>query len=247
MSAGEKICYVLGAGGSIGSAVVERAAREGFDVLACVRTRSAALEERLADLARETGRRVESTSFDMTDDENLARALEEAVVSFGGPYALVNCAGVFSSGLLLGVTMEELRDVLECNFLAPLNAIRLLAPEMLRKRSGSIVNIASIRGLDAQKGLVAYGSSKAALCMATSILAKELGPFGVRVNAIAPGIVCGGMEESLSEEERERVLASCPMKRAATPEEVAGLVAYLLADDSKYVNGEVIRMDGGMR
>ena len=245
--AANKTAFVIGADGSIGSNMTSALARKGYDVVACAVAPNEEFEHALGKIAASTGSVVSPCYFDATDDAALEGELARAARVFGVPDALVNCAGILRTGLALGMPMSDIRESFEVNLFSHINAIRVLASEMIRRRSGAIVEIASTSGLCARKGDIAYGSSKAALCVAVAVLAQELGPFGLRVNAIAPGVVGGGMESLIADKERRALLSSCPLGRFASVQEVASLACFLLSDEASYINGETIRLDGGAR
>ena len=163
---------------------------------------------------------------------------------------LVNCAGVASSGLMQMTSMDTLREVMEVNFIGQMSLTQKVSKVMMRqykKDNGnySIVNIGSVGGIEAREGYLAYGSSKAAFMWATRCISKELAPYNIRVNAVAPGLIDTDMGDFKKDEEQEKILQSISMKRKGTPEEIAEVVYFLATDASSFITGSIINADGG--
>ena len=149
---------------------------------------------------------------------------------------LVNNAGIPSGGLMQMTSIDTLRDVMDVNFISQIALIQMVSKYMMRQKSGSIVNIGSVGGIEAREGYLAYGSSKAAFMWATRCISKELAPYNIRVNAVAPGLV---------DDEQEKILQAISMKRKGTPEEIAEVVYFLATDASSFITGSIINADGG--
>ncbi|SEQ17940.1 3-oxoacyl-[acyl-carrier protein] reductase [Lachnospiraceae bacterium NE2001] len=169
---------------------------------------------------------------------------------------LVNNAGVPSGGLMQMTSMDTLRDVMEVNFVGQISLIQKISKLMIREsnkeekvtgraRSRSIVNIGSVGGIEAREGYLAYGSSKAAFMWATRCISKELAPYNIRVNAVAPGLIDTEMGDFKADEEQQKILDAISMKRKGTPEEIAGVVYFLATDSSSFITGSIINADGG--
>jgi 3-oxoacyl-[acyl-carrier protein] reductase len=158
---------------------------------------------------------------------------------------LVNNAGVAHGGLFQMTSMDTIRQVFEVNFFSVLQLTQSVVRLMQKKKSGSIINMASVAGIDLQSGNIAYGVSKAALIAATKTLAAELGSSGIRVNAIAPGLTDTDMADSMEKEARQNMIAKTSLKRLALPTEIANVAVFLASDMSSFITGSVLCADGG--
>jgi 3-oxoacyl-[acyl-carrier protein] reductase len=191
-------------------------------------------------VAREAGGRA--VQADVASAGDAKRLVEEA----GDLDILVNNAGVTRDGLLLRMPDEDWRDVIETNLSSVFYTCRAAARGMMRKRSGSIVNLSSVVGLHGNPGQTNYSASKAGVIGFTKALARELGSRGVRANVVAPGYVSTRLTDVLSDELKEMMLANTPLGRLGTPEDVAGAVRFLCSDDASFITGEVLLVDGGL-
>jgi len=233
---------VTGGSGGIGGAICRRLARDGHHVyIHCHRGIEAAGE-----LAREIqacGGRAEVVSFDITDSD-ATRAALETVLAAGAIQILVNNAGVHDDAVLPGMSAAQWRRVIDVSVNGFFNATQPLLMPMIRARWGRIVSVSSIAALIGNKGQVNYAAAKGALNSATRALALEVATRGVTVNAVAPGIIATPMTHGLFDAAAiERLV---PMNRPGLPEDVAGVVAFLISDDAAYVTGQVLSVSGGM-
>jgi 3-oxoacyl-[acyl-carrier protein] reductase len=191
-------------------------------------------------VAREAGGRA--VQADVASAGDAKRLVEEA----GDLDILVNNAGVTRDGLLLRMPDEDWRDVIETNLSSVFYTCRAAARGMMKKHSGSIVNLSSVVGLHGNPGQTNYSASKAGVIGFTKALARELGSRGVRANVVAPGYVSTRLTDVLSDELKEMMLANTPLGRLGTPEDVAGAVRFLCSDDASFITGEVLLVDGGL-
>ncbi len=191
-------------------------------------------------VATEIGGRA--AQADVSDPEQ-ARALVETA---GEIAILVNNAGLTRDGVLARMTDADWRDVIETNLSSVFYTCRAASRGMMKRRSGSIVNISSIVGLRGNWGQTNYSSSKAGIIGFTKSLARELGSRGVRANVVAPGYVKTRLTDELPEEARDAMLANTPLGRLGDPEDIAGAVRFLCSDDASFITGEVLLVDGGL-
>lgn len=242
---GSRVALVTGGGTGIGAATARRLAADGYAVAVTGRRSEPieAIAEELGGLAVVADTGVEADA---------ARAVAETVERHGGLDALVLNAGIGGEGTLLDVTPATFEDVFRVNVTGAFLTARAALPHLLARR-GAIVAVSSVAGLRAGPASLAYCSSKAALTMLTRCLAVDHGPDGVRANCICPGWVRTPMADGemdslgLSREDAYALVSrDVPLRRASTPEEIAGSIAWLLSDDAAYVNGAVIPVDGGV-
>ena len=191
-------------------------------------------------MAREAGGRA--VEADVADPEQ-AHALIGAVDDLD---LLVNNAGVTRDGLIARMSDEDWRVVIETNLSGVFHTCRAAARGMMKRRSGSIVNISSIVGLHGNPGQTNYSASKAGIIGFTKALARELGTRGVRANVVAPGYIDTRLTQAIAEEMRELMLANTPLGRFGKPEDVAGAVRFLCSEEASFITGEVLLVDGGM-
>ena len=191
-------------------------------------------------VAKEAGGRA--VQADVSDPEDAKRLVEEA----GDLDVLVNNAGLTRDGLLARMPDDDWRAVLETNLSSVFYTCRAVTRGMMRKRSGSIVNVSSIVGVHGNWGQTNYGASKAGIIGFTKSLARELGSRNVRANVVAPGYVKTQLTDVLPEDARETLLASTPLGRLGEPEDIAGAVRFLCSDEASFITGEVLLVDGGL-
>ncbi|HEY5491415.1 MAG TPA: SDR family NAD(P)-dependent oxidoreductase [Gemmatimonadaceae bacterium] len=235
---------VTGAGRGIGAAIARELAREGSDV-ALVDLGAFDDAERLAAELRALGRKAVALRADVSDFAAAEGAVAAAVRALGRLDGLVCNAGVARDHASWKMTEAEWDQVIDVNLKGCFAFCRAAAPVFRAQKSGRIVTVASINGLRGKFGQSNYAASKAGVVGLTKTLAKELGPSGVNVNCVAPGIVRTEMTASLSAEVIAKSVAESALGRMGEPEEVASVVAFLLSDRARYVTGEVIKIDGG--
>ena len=185
-------------------------------------------------------------AIDLADVDAVAAVFKQIFSQFGRLDGLVNNAGVLHEGLLGMIRAEDIDHVLAVNVKAPLMMMQYASRMMARSRTGSIVNLVSIMGVNGAAGLSLYSASKAALVGATRSASKELAAKGIRVNAISPGFIDTDMTRAMPQAAHAKRVESIGMGRAGTPREVAELVAFLLGDSSAYITGQIIGIDGQM-
>ena len=240
-----KNVIITGSNRGIGSRVVELLASKGCNVWACARKKSDDFEARLKELSLKYSVWVKPVYFDLTDETQIKNGIKTIMADKQSIEVLVNNAGVPFGGLMSMTPISKLREVFEVNYFSQILIMQLVSRVMMRQKSGCIINMASVGGIETNPGYLAYGSSKAALIWATKCVAKELGPYGVRVNAVAPGFTDTSMGHFNKEEELNKMIEKTSLRRMATPEEIAKGVAYLASEDASFVTGHVLVIDGG--
>ncbi len=236
---------VTGVDRELGKRLAERFAQAGAHVAACVPEATDAAQAVVRALPGGDGHAL--IELDVADEASVASGFQAIAAWSREINVLVNAAVVGSSGALATTPTAELRRVFEANFFGPTLLAQQIARLMTRKRSGAIVNIGSVAGLAARPGVFAYGASCAALAHATKAAAAELGPQGIRVNAVAPSVIAPDGAAAADEERDLALLSQAAIPRPPTPDEVADMALFLASDRARMVTGQVIRVDGGMR
>ena len=232
--------FITGGARGIGAAMVRAFSAAGYSVSFTYLSS----HDRAAALARETG--ALALCADGCDEGAVAAAVRTATDKNGPVYALLNCAGISSFQLFQDVSTELWEQTVNTNLRAAFFYIRALLPEMIAAKSGVILNISSVWGMVGASCEVLYSTTKAALIGMTKALAKELGPSGVRVNCVAPGVIGTDMNGHLSERDREQLAEDTALCRLGKPEEVAQAIAFLASEDAAFITGQVLEVDGGI-
>ncbi|MED1745813.1 SDR family NAD(P)-dependent oxidoreductase [Brevibacillus borstelensis] len=241
----DKVILVTGASKGIGRQIAATFATNGSHLVINGRN-----EESLTMLQQELMERysvqVMVAPYDVRDKDKMKETFTRIKATFGRLDGLVNNAGVLRDRLLGMIDESLIQDTFATNLSAQIYHMQFASRFMIRQKSGSIVNLSSIMGRDGAEGQVVYGASKAGVIGATKSAAKELAPYNIRVNAIAPGFIDTEMARSIPENKFAERIESIKMKRIGTPEDVANTALYLCSDLSSYVTGQVIGVDGGM-
>ena len=240
-----KNAILTGANRGIGRATLEELARQGVNVWACVREAREEFQKEIEQLQEKYQVWIKQVAFDLTKEEEVQSGIKSILKEKLSVDILINNAGIPFGGTVQMTSMNKLKEVFEVNYFSQIAIMQLVSRYMMRQKSGSIINLASIGGIEVNEGYLAYGSSKAALIFATKCLAKEMGPYGVRVNAVAPGLTQTNMGNYKSQEELEKVVDRTALRRMAEPEEIAKAIVYLVSEDASFVTGHVLRIDGG--
>ncbi|WP_149554501.1 3-oxoacyl-[acyl-carrier-protein] reductase [Treponema pectinovorum] len=240
-----KKALVTGSSRGIGRSIVEEFIKNGCEVWGLCSKESAGKSE-LETLAKENGVAFHEIYADVGDYEKVTSVVKEALASSGGFDVLVNNAGITRDGLSFRMKKEDWDDVLRINLTAAFLICQIVSNDMIRKRTGSIINMTSIVGIHGNGGQVNYAASKGGLIAFSKSLASEVGSRGVRVNCIAPGFIETDMTNVLKEELKNAMVERIPLKRPGVPKDVANAALYLASDLSSYVTAQVIGVDGGM-
>ena len=240
-----KVALVTGAARGIGKAIALRFASEGADIAftdLAIDDNGRATEEEI----RTLGVRVKGYASNAANFDEAHKTVEEVVKDFGGLDILVNNAGITKDGLMLRMSEAQWDAVIAVNLKSAFNFVHACVPVMMRRRGGSIINMASVVGVHGNAGQANYAASKAGMIALAKSVAQEMGPKGIRANAIAPGFIETAMTEALPDSVREEWKKKIPLRRGGTPDDVADVAVFLASHLSSYVSGQVIQVDGGM-
>ncbi len=244
----DRVAVVTGAGRGgrgIGRSIALALAREGADIVISDFVPDNA-ETVAAEVKEVTGRRALAVTGNVAVWPEVEQMFDKAMSEFGRVDILVNNAGITRDGLIMRMSEEDWDAVVDSNLKGTFLCTKAVTRIMLKQKSGRIVNIASVMGIVGNAGQANYSASKAGIIALTKTTAKELGSRGITANAVAPGFIQTVMTEALPAELRERMLKQVPLTRLGTPEDVANVVLFLCTDDSSYVTGQVISIDGGL-
>lgn len=242
-----KTAIVTGAKRGIGRAVAVALAQEGFQIALNVRGESS-VEEARAVMKECMACGVDADIFtaDVSKFDECAEMVKKIVTRFGSVDVLVNNAGITRDGFIARMSESQYDEVIAANQKSVYNMIRQVTPIMMKQRSGSIISMTSVVGVRGNASQFNYAASKAAIIGMTLSAAKELGGRGITVNAVAPGYIETDMTGALPEKVRQAMVGAVSLKRAGTPEDVAGAVAFLASDRARYITGQVLCVDGGI-
>lgn len=239
------IAVITGASRGIGAAIAYKLAQNGYDlVLNCASNEAKA--EAVAVQCRAFGVRAVVMCWDVADYDACDKALSQIKEELGVPDVLINNAGITKDGLLVRMGEDQFDAVIRVNLKGTFHMLKLCGAMMMRKKHGSIINMASIVGIGGNAGQANYAASKAGVIGLTKSAAKELGARGIRVNAIAPGFIESDMTDSIPEDIKKAMLTQITLKRYGKPEDIANVAAFLASDAASYITGQVIVVDGGM-
>lgn len=240
-----KVALITGATRGIGKKIAITFAKEGYDIVVNYRTENESLLE--------TKKEIESYNVkclavqgDVSKFEDCENITKKAIEEFGRIDVLVNNAGITKDMLLLRMKEEDFRQVIDVNLVGTFNMSKNVSQYMMKQRSGRIISISSVVGISGNAGQSNYAASKAGIIGFTKSLAKELASRNILVNAVAPGFIETDMTNVLKDDVKANIINSIPLRREGTAEEVANVVKFLASEDSSYITGQVINIDGGM-
>lgn len=239
-----KVAVVTGGGRGIGKSIALKLANAGADVV--VTDIDQAIADETAKELEALGVKAMPTTFNVANMSEVEEAFKAVYTQMGKIDILVNNAGITKDTLLMKMTEEAWDAVIAVNLKGVFNCTKAVTRNMMKQRSGKIINMASVVGITGNAGQANYSASKAGVIGLTKTSAKELAARGINVNAIAPGFIATAMTDKLSEGVKEAVTKNIPFGEMGTPEDIANAVLFLSSDMSKYITGQVLKVDGGM-
>lgn len=244
MSFQDKVCLVTGASRGIGAAIADSLGKDGAIVIGTATSESGA--ERISQRMGESEMKGEGMVLNVQDIESVKNLLKAIQEKYSTPAILVNNAGITKDNLLMRMSEDEWHDVVNTNLSAVFRLSKACLRGMMKARWGRIVNVSSVVGSMGNAGQANYAATKAGVMGFARSLAKEVGSRNITVNSVAPGFIDTDMTKVLSDEQKELMLSGIPMSRLGKPEEIAKVVKFLCSEDSSYVTGETIHVNGGM-
>ena len=240
-----KVAFITGATRGIGRAIALELAKEGYNIALNYRTENEALETLKKEIS-ELSVECYPVQGDVSKAEDSERMTKEIIEHFEQIDVLVNNAGITKDKLIQRMKEEEFTDVINVNLVGTFNITKNVIKYMTKKRYGKIINISSVVGISGNAGQSNYAASKAGIIGFTKSIAKELASRNITANAVAPGFIQTDMTNVLKDEIKEAIEGTIPLKRLGTAEDVAKVVKFLASDESSYITGQVINVDGGM-
>ena len=242
-----KNAVITGCNRGIGMEIVRVFAENGANIWPCIRKESKTFSQHINNLEQKYSVTINPVYFDLTEEEQIKTGVKTIKKTREPVDILVNNAGAIFTALFQMTSMKKLKEMFEINYFSQMLLTQYISRIMMRQKSGSIINISSSAALEGNEGRTAYASAKAAMITSTKVLAKELAPYNIRVNAIAPGLTqTEMMESSTPKDALKETLNRICMKRVGQPEEIANSVLFLASDLSSYMTSQVLRVDGGM-
>ena len=240
-----KVAFITGATRGIGKAIALELAKEGYNIALNYRTENEALENLKKEIS-EIGVECYPVQGDVSKAEDSERMTKEIIEHFEQIDVLVNNAGITKDKLIQRMKEEEFTDVINVNLVGTFNITKNVIKYMTKKRYGKIINLSSVVGISGNAGQSNYAASKAGIIGFTKSIAKELASRNITANAVAPGFIQTDMTNVLKDEIKEAIEGTIPLKRLGTAEDVAKVIKFLASDESSYITGQVINVDGGM-
>ncbi len=236
---------MTGASRGLGKQIALELTKEGYDIVINYRKEDESLNM-LISAIESSGQKAYKFQADISNFEQAKELVDFAVKESGSLDLLVNNAGITNDKLLARMSERDFSSVIDINLKGTFNCIRHATRVMMKQKKGRIINISSVIGLIGNVGQANYSASKAGVIGLTKSAAREMAPYGVTVNAIAPGFIKSDMTDKLTDEVKQNIITSIPMKSIGEPKDVANLVKFLAKDESGYITGQVINVDGGM-
>lgn len=240
-----KNALVTGSSRGIGKAIALELGKRGANVAVNYAGNEVKAEEVVEEL-KNSGVNAIKIQANVADEKAVKAMMKEVVHTFGSIDILVNNAGVTRDGLLMRMKEEEFDEVIDTNLKGAFLCTKAVTRQMMKQRSGDIINIASIVGVNGNAGQANYVAAKAGLIGLTKSTAKELASRNIHVNAVAPGFITTDMTDALTDEQKTAILNVIPLEKLGEPEDVANVACFLASNDAKYITGQTIHVDGGM-
>ena len=240
-----KVAFITGATRGIGKQIAITLAKNGCDIAINYRTQNEELETTKKEI-EELNVKCFTVQGDVSSFEDCEKMIKEIIEEFGKIDILVNNAGITKDTLLMRMKPEDFETVIDVNLVGTFNVTKNVIPYMLKQKNGRIINISSVVGISGNAGQTNYSASKAGIIGFTKSLAKEVASRNILVNAVAPGFIETKMTEILKDDVKEEINKTIPLKRIGTPQDVANVVKFLSSEDSSYITGQIIKVDGGM-
>lgn len=236
---------ITGATRGIGKQIALTLANEGYNIVLNYRTENDELKQLKNEIESKNVKCL-AVQGDVTNFEDCKQMIESAIKEFGKIDVLVNNAGITKDMLLARMKEEDFKQVIDVNLVGTFNMTKNVISYMMKARNGKIINISSVVGIAGNAGQTNYSASKAGIIGFTKSLAKEVASRNILVNAVAPGFIETNMTDVLKQEVKDEIAKNIPLKRMGTPQDVANVVKFLASEDSSYITGQVISVDGGM-
>jgi len=240
----DKVALITGGARGIGRAIALTFAKEGADIVVADVNQETA--QQTASEIEGLGRKALALEMDVTNYDKVEESINKILDKMGKVDILVNNAGITKDNLLLRMSQADWDAVINVNLKGTFNCIKAVTRPMIKQRSGRIISIASIIGLMGNPGQANYAASKAGIIALTKTVAKELASRNINANAVAPGFIQTAMTDKLPEDIKKKMLEAIPLARLGTPQDVANVCLFLASDESSYITGQVITIDGGM-
>lgn len=245
MNEDAKVALITGATRGIGKQIALELANQGYNIALNYRKQNEELEALKKEIESQNVKCL-TVYGDVSNYEDVEKFIKEIIKEFGKIDVLVNNAGITKDMLLMRMKKEDFESVIDVNLIGTFNVTKNVIPYMMKARNGKIVNISSVVGISGNAGQTNYSASKAGIIGFTKSLAKEVASRNINVNAIAPGFIKTDMTDILKEEVKEEISKTIPLKRMGEAKDVANLVKFLVSEESNYITGQVINVDGGM-
>lgn len=240
-----KVALITGSSRGIGKQIAIKLAKNGYNIVVNYVNKNEEVEKTIEEL-KQFGVEVLEAQGDISNYEQSEKIVNSTIEKFGQIDVLVNNAGITKDMLIMRMKKEDFTKVIDVNLVGTFNITKNVIPHMMKKRTGRIINISSVVGISGNAGQCNYAASKAGIIGFTKSLAKELASRNILVNAVAPGFIETNMTDVLQENVKEEIKKQIPLKRIGKAEDVANAVYFLTSEESSYITGQVLQIDGGM-